>query len=234
MDDTVADLLGWVPDRANAALFIDANAIQKTDMVVRLKWAGQMGPTYGLESLPPIAARLVVGCQIDLNGGMDWEMGVAAQRKRTTDAEFAKANGGKHATVGGKSVVVIEKHGIAATLAPGVVTAHQPPNRQESGRWLRAATGKAGPGMSPYLKQAAALVGLQTPAVLAFDTTDLLPAAKIKGGLDNANRSARVAPVGCHWRSVQRGARQCAATTHGCGGVSRWHNPRLSRLRCVI
>ncbi|HYH64841.1 MAG TPA: hypothetical protein VD866_09130 [Urbifossiella sp.] len=184
--DGVADLLGWVPDQANAALFIDAEALHKTDMAVRLKWAGQKGPTSGLESLPPNATRLVVGCQIDLNGGIGWEVSVAAQKKHVGEAEFAKANGGTRDTVGGKSVVVTERYGIATTLAPGVVGAHQPSNRQDAGRWLRSATGKVGPGMSPYLKQAAALVGPQTPVVLAFDTADMLPAAKLKAGLAKA------------------------------------------------
>jgi hypothetical protein len=184
--DTVADLLGWVPDRANAALFVDADALQQTDMATRLKWATEKGPTFGLESLPPNAARLVVGCQIDPAGGMAWEVMVATQRKRVGDADFAKAVGGTRDTVGGKSVIVTERYGIAATLAPGVVGAHQPANRQEAGRWLRSATGKAGPGMSPYLKQAAALVGPKTPVVLAFDTADMLPAGRVKAGLDKS------------------------------------------------
>ena len=184
--DSVADLLGWVPDRANAALFVDVEALHKTPMAVQMQWAGKKGPTFGLESLPPNAARLVIGSQIDINGGMGWEVAVAAQKKAVGDAEFAKASGGTLDTVGGKSVVVTEKYGIAATLAPGVAGSHQPPNRQEAGRWLRSATGKAGAGMSPYLKQAAALVGPQTPVVLAFDTADMLPAAKLKASLDKA------------------------------------------------
>jgi hypothetical protein len=184
--DTTADLLGWVPDRANAALFVDVDALRATPMGTRQKWAAEKGPTFGLESLPPNATRLVVGCQIDLNGGIGWEVAVAAQRKPVGEAEFAKANGGTRDTVGGKAVVVTEKYGIAATLAPGVVGAHQPSNRQEAGRWLRSATGKVGPGMSPYLKQAAALVGPQAPVVLAFDAADMLPAAKLRAGLDKA------------------------------------------------
>ena len=181
--DTVADLLGWVPDRANAVLFVDADALQATPMATRLKWAAEKGPTFGLESLPPNAARLVVAAQIDPAGGTAWEVAVAAQRKAVGEAEFVKKNGGTRDTVGGKSVVVTDRYGIVTTLAPGVVAAHQPPNRQEAGRWLRAATGKAAPGMSPYLKQAAALVGPQTPVVLAFDTADMLPAARVKAGL---------------------------------------------------
>jgi len=134
----------------------------------------------------PNAARLVVGCQIDPAGGTAWEVLVAAQRKRVGDTEFAKATGGTSDTVGGKSVVVTEKYGIAATLAPRVVGAHEPPNRQEAGRWLRSTTGKVAPGISPYLKQATALVGPQTPVVLAFDTADMLPTARMKAGLDKA------------------------------------------------
>jgi hypothetical protein len=175
-----------VPDRANAVVFVDADALQKTEMATRLKWAAEKGPTFGLESLPPNAARLVVGCQIDPSGGMAWEVMVAAQRKAVGEAEFVKKTGGTRDTVGGKSVVVTDRYGIVATLAPGVVAAHQPPNRQEVGRWLRTATGKAGPGLSPYLKQAAALVGPQAPVVLAFDTADMLPAARVKAGLDKA------------------------------------------------
>jgi hypothetical protein len=184
--DTAADLLGWVPDRANAALFVDADALQATPMAARLKWAAETGPTFGLESLPPNAARLVVAAQIDPAGGTAWEVAVAAQRKQTGEAEVVKKTGGTRDTVGGKSVVVTDRYGIVATLAPGVVAAHQPPNRQEAGRWLRAATGKAAPGMSPYLKQAAALVGPQAPVVLAFDTADMLPVTRVKAGLAKA------------------------------------------------
>lgn len=184
--DPVADLLGWVPDRANAALFIDADAVQKSDLAVKGKWGAKKGPTFGLDSLPPNIARLVVATQLDPAGGAAWEVMVAAQRKPVTEADFIKRVGGARDTISSRSVVLTEKYGIVTNLAPGVAASYQPPNRQEAGRWLRTVNGKVHPNFSEYLKQAAATVGPNAPVVLAIDTTDMFDPTGVKTRLDKA------------------------------------------------
>jgi hypothetical protein len=181
--DTVLDMLGWVPGRANVALFIDADEVQRSPIAVQGKWGEGNKSTFGLDSLPANAARLVVASQYDPSRGPVWEVVIASQRKPVTEAVFARQNGGTRDTIGGKPVILTPRHGIVAPLAPTLAGAFQPPNRQEAARWLRAANGQAAPDLSPYLKLAAAGVKPASPVVLAFDTTDMFDPTVVKAKL---------------------------------------------------
>jgi hypothetical protein len=184
--DRVSDLLGWVPDQANAALFIDADVVQKSAIAVKDKWGTGNQPTLGLDSLPPNVSKLVDAAQISPGGGMAWEVMVAAQRKPVAEADLIRRTGGTRDTIAGRSVVVTPRYGIVVNLAPGVSGAYQPPNRQDAGRWLRSTTGKLSPSFSAYLKQAADTVGPNAPVVMAFDTLDVLDVAGVKARLAKA------------------------------------------------
>jgi hypothetical protein len=184
--DAVTDLLGWVPGRANAVLLIDADEVQKSQVAVKGNWGAGTEPTFGLGSLPPNAARLVVASQLDPSGGATWEVVVASQRKPVAEPDFVRRNGGTPTTLGGRPVILTPRHGIVATLAPGVVGAYQPPARQEASRWLKGATGRLAPDFSPYLRQAGGVVGPTAPVVLAFDTADMFDPAVVKAKLEKA------------------------------------------------
>lgn len=181
--DNIADLLGWVPGQANVVLFVDADALYKTEVAKKHKWGTDNLPTTGLDSIPPNVSKLVVASSVVPQLGPAWEVTVAGMKKPVTDTELAKALGGTKDTIGGKPVVVTQKYGIVANLAPTVNGAFVPPNRQEVGRWLRESTGKVPANFSPYLKLAASAVGPNAPVVLAFDSTDMFDPAQLRTGL---------------------------------------------------
>ncbi|MCI0700220.1 MAG: hypothetical protein L0241_03955 [Planctomycetia bacterium] len=181
--EKVSDLLVWVPGQSNLALFVDVDAIRKSDIAKKQKWGTGKDPTSGLDSLPPGITRLVIAAQFDPGSGVSWEVLVAELRKPITDADLLKGTGGTLDNVGGKNAILTKKKQFVANLGPGVVGAYQPANRQGAGRWLRGADGKVSPQLSSYLKQAGATVVGNTPVLLALDTTDMFDPALVKAAL---------------------------------------------------
>jgi hypothetical protein len=171
--ETVSDLLGWVPARTNLALFLDAEKLLASPVAKKGKWGTHKQPTTNVETLPPGISRLVVAADYAPGAGLNWEVVVVGQKKKLTDEELIAGTGGKKDSIAERTVSLTPRHGYAVNLAPGVAGAYQPPNRQETARWLRAANGKVSPNLSPYIKQAAAGVATNSPIVLAIDTTDM-------------------------------------------------------------
>ena len=185
--ETAADLLGWVPARANVALFVDVDALNQSEIARNNRWGVSGLPTTGLDSLPAGASKLVIATQFAPGGPPAWEVTVAGLKKPVSEADFAKRNDGTRETVADRPVVLTPRHGYVANLAPGVAGAYTPPNRPDVGRWLRGATGKVPAGFSPYLQAAAGRVGTATPVVLAIDTTDMFDAGQVKAKLGKAD-----------------------------------------------
>jgi hypothetical protein len=167
--DPIPEMMVWVPDRANAALFVDADAVLKSPIAKKNKWGTSGDMTTGLDSLPPNASHLIVASQFAPRSGAAWEVRLATMRKAVTEADLIKPAGGTRDKIAGKTVVLSPQYGLMTVLGPKVVGAYQPPNRQDAGRWLREAAGHG----SAYLKVAAAMVSDQTPLVIAFDTHDM-------------------------------------------------------------
>lgn len=178
-----AELLGWVPARANVVLLIDKDALYQSEVAKNNRWGSPDVAMTGLDSLPANIGRLAVASQFGPGTGPAWEVTVVGLKKPISEAEFAKRNDGTRETIAGRPVVLTPRHGYVANLAPGVGGAHQPPNRPDAGRWLREATGKVPAGFSPYLKAAADRVGPAAPVVLAVDTTDMFDPGLVKAKL---------------------------------------------------
>jgi hypothetical protein len=185
--DAAADLLGWVPARANVALVIDVDALYRSEVARDNRWGSPDLPVTGLDSLPGGVSRLVVASQFGPGAPPAWEVAVLALKKPVSEADFAKRTDGTRETIADKPVVLTPRHGYVANLAPGVAGAYEPPNRPEVGRWLREATGKAPAGLSEYLRQAAGRVGPTTQVVLAVDTADMLDHGLLKAKLGKAD-----------------------------------------------
>lgn len=182
-----AELLGWVPARANVALFVDVDALYQSEFARNNRWGPPDVLTTGLDSLPRGVSRAVVASQFGPGTGPAWEVTVVAPKKPVSDADFAKRNDGTLETVGGRSVVLTPRSGYVVNLARGVAGAYTPPNRPDVGRWLREATGKPPAGASEYLRAAAGRVGPGAPVVLAVDTTDMFDPAQVKAKLAKAD-----------------------------------------------
>jgi hypothetical protein len=185
--DAVADLLRWVPAGANVVLVVDVDALYRSEVAKAGKWGSDGLPTTGLDSLPAGASRLVMAAHAGLGGPPEWEVTVVGLKRPATEAGLARRHGGTRETVAGRSVLLTPRHGYMTVLAPGVIGAYQPPNRQGVGRWLREATGQPTAGPSAYLRAAAAAAGPEVPVVLAYDTADLLDPGLLKVRLGKAD-----------------------------------------------
>lgn len=197
--DGVSDLLGWVPARTNLVLFMDAEKLLASPVAKKGKWGTLKQPTTGFDTLPPGISHLIVAADYAPGAGLNWEVTVVGQKKKMTDDELIATTGGKKDTVAERTVSLTPRHGYAVNLAPGVAGAYQPPNRQEAARWLRAATGKVSPNLSPYIKQAAAGVATNSSIVLAIDTTDMFDPALVESKLTPSvpfkGKAALVKPI---------------------------------------
>jgi hypothetical protein len=185
-DERVTDLLGWVPSQTNLVLFVDVDAIRNSAIAKKEKWGSGNDAVSGLDTLPPGIARLLIASQFDPGEGVSWEVTVAGLRRPITDADLLKGTGGTLDNVGGKNVVLTPRKKFAANLSKGVVGAYQPANRQDAGRWLRAANGKTPSRLSPLLAQAGAGVTAKTPVVLVLDTSDMFAPSLVKASLSKS------------------------------------------------
>lgn len=174
--DTFPDLLKQVPPQANAALFLDVNAVYESPLAVREKWSQQQDTYYlgGVSRFPRTASKLVAASLFS-PGTLenDWEVGILRVPGQVTAAQIARAEAGAVDTVAGKEVVLLPRNAYATVLEPGTVGVQRPANRQEMARWLRVVSGKSRAPGSPYLEQAAALAGRDAQAVMAIDLADV-------------------------------------------------------------
>jgi hypothetical protein len=197
--ERVTDLLGWVPARTNLVLFVDADVIAKSAIAKKEKWCTGAEPVCGLDTLPPGVSKLVVASQFSPGSGVSGEVFVARSKKPMTDADLLKTTGGTVDKIAGKNVILTPSNRFVVNLAPGVVGAYQPANRQDTGRWLREATGQKSTNLSPLLAVAGSGVGANTPVVMVLDTTDMFSPALVKSRLAATttfkNRAAKIGPI---------------------------------------
>jgi hypothetical protein len=166
------ELVRRLPPGGNALLLLDADALRRSPVGKRADWAANHERTAlgDAVSLPPAVERLVVAAQLSPTTLEHvWKIGLAATRAPVTADDLARGEGGRADTVAGKPVVLSPRNAYYVPLAPQVVGAMHPANRQAVGRWVRAAPGGA-PSLSPYLQDAAG--NARTPILLAIDTTD--------------------------------------------------------------
>src|SRR5262245_41714679 len=171
--ESFAELTRRVPAQANAILLIDVDAIHQSPLAAKESWAKnhEHVTLSGVGSLPPGVERVVLAGLINPTT-LDhvWKVGVAATRTTVTPGQITRAEGGTLDTVAGHAAILSRRNAYYTVLAPQVVGAMHPANRQELARWLRTADGGRD-SLSPYLR--GAVTGAATPILLALDTADV-------------------------------------------------------------
>jgi hypothetical protein len=197
--ERITDLLGWVPARTNLVLFVDVDAVGKSALAKKEKWGTSGDPVSGLETLPQGFSQLVVASHFDPGPGMRGEVLVARVKKPMTDADLQKFTGGTVDKIAGRNVVLTPNKRFVVNLAKGIVGGYQPAERQDAGRWLREAGGKAADNQSPFLALAGSGVGSNTPIVLVLDANDMFSPAVVKAKLAKTitfkNQAAKIGAV---------------------------------------
>jgi hypothetical protein len=179
-EDRVVDLLGWVPARTNMVLFVDADALAKTPIAKKEKWGQSNEPVSGLDTLPPGLSELVIATQFDPASGMNGEVIVGRLKRELAENDLVKMTGGTVDKIAGKNVILTPRNRFVTLLEPKIAGVYQPANRQDTGRWLREATGKVPPNLPPGLHRFGVKVSEKTPVILVLDASDMLAPEQVK------------------------------------------------------
>jgi hypothetical protein len=172
------DLVRRVPDTANALVLIDAKALHATPVGARIGSAkGSLAVGGGLS---PNIDRLVVAALISPTT-LDhaWKIGIASTRIPVTPDQLAKAEGGVADTVAFHPAVLSPRNAYYTILAPQLVGAMHPANRQALAKWVQSYAAARGP--SKYLADAAAAA--DAPILLAVDLADVFDPPGLKAKL---------------------------------------------------
>lgn len=171
------DLLKRAPEQTNALLLVDFQALLRSPLAVREKWADdhKKNKLGGVSSIPPDVQQLVTAAQINPSSlEPAWKIAMAQMSNNTSIAQLVQGEAGKTDSVAGQSVVLSPRNAYYVSFAPKVVGAMKPANRQELGRWLRFAKSNSRVVLSQYLQVAAVKADATTPVVMAIDLTDVL------------------------------------------------------------
>jgi hypothetical protein len=170
------DLLKRVPDTANAIMFANVHALQRSPLGQKSKWGEQSAQKFqaGISHLPPTAERLLVALHIDPHSlHYDWRIELV-QMPGAVDCEgVCRREGGTREKIAGLNAVLSPRGSYFVQLQPSVFAEVHPADRQRVGRWVRFCQTNNAPVVSPYLRDAAEATGFSSSAVLAVDLRDL-------------------------------------------------------------
>jgi hypothetical protein len=182
-EDAFPALLKYVPQQANAALFVDVQALKSSRWAAREQRNETKDGNYvgGLNHFPPAVTKLVAASQFAPTSlENDWEVGVLALDKDVTAAQVAQVEAGSLDPVGDTQLVLLRRNAYALVIDPRTVGVRRPANRQETARWARSLRGRSRAAVSPYLSEAAALAGKEAPVVMAMDLADVFDPAGVR------------------------------------------------------
>ncbi|HEX6987750.1 MAG TPA: hypothetical protein VF170_20385, partial [Planctomycetaceae bacterium] len=172
-------LFRYVPEGANAALFIDADALQKTPFAKEQGWFEKRGDSGRPLYIPSEAQRIIVASRVDPAGRLapQWEVALLRLSSPVDAAAAARAEGGYVDQLAGREVVWTPSEAYLIPFEPQTLGQYSPGDRQAAARWVTAVAPPARPtgGLTDYLKTASASAGPKAPVVMAFDLADAFP-----------------------------------------------------------
>src|SRR4051812_35635000 len=152
------DLLKYLPARANAVVVINLDAILASPRAVKGGW-GKLDHTEYLAGAIPInprIARAAVAKELHPHAAARGEAFAAVWTKQPLDADkLVKMTSGEAVTAGGEPAVVTPRGSVLVPLAADVLGVAWTDNRQEVGRWAKAAKAATASPLARYLNAAA-------------------------------------------------------------------------------
>ncbi len=176
--EDVAIVLRRVPEWANALTVVRLQMLLESPRGIREDWATQyeLGYLSGAVRIPPSVKTMALATRFQANDSMDsTTVGIALlnKKRRLSLEDLASREGGEIETVANHPAVLTSRHSYVVELAPGLMGAMQPANRQELARWIRFADRNRDPVLSPYLRNAAS-AGRGAPIQMAIDLEDIV------------------------------------------------------------
>lgn len=189
----LGQLANRVPSAANALVIVNGKSAYASPLAEAKGWVPQ-GPKArraGMIAMPAGAEIFLLAAEMDFEFMQpQWEIAVAYMRPMPTMDAIATYSGGRLDRLAGSQAVERPNDSYVVTLGPRVLGAMSPANRQQVIRWVRKASSRKSPQLSPYLSEA-----LQTaenggaardgaaPIVMALDLHGVLAAGEIEDAL---------------------------------------------------
>jgi hypothetical protein len=189
-----AELLKRVPSDANAILLIDAQGLLNSPLGQQQNWTAKQGQDYlaGIGSIPANVKQMVLAAQVNTTTLHDnWKISVAKLNQEMNLGQLTANHPGSLDNVAGQAVVLgPNSRTYYVPFAPTVTGTLTPANRQQLARWISFAGQNQNIAVSPYLQEAAAMIGGAGQAIMAFDLAYVLDPSGVNMRLRNCRALA--------------------------------------------
>jgi hypothetical protein len=181
-DGPYQDLLRRLPDSTNVIVVADVTALRQALGVA----PGTALMASDMCTLPIACSKFVLGAHVDMSERRHvWSIAMAQHGGKLPIGDIAKAESEQVDQVAGYNVVPCMRNGYFIELAPDVLGAGSPANRQQLKRWLTYQKNNQLAALSPYLLQAAN--PSDSPLmIIAVDLADSLDPAAVHRGLNGS------------------------------------------------
>jgi hypothetical protein len=177
------DLIGHIPETANAVVLVDADTMFSSPIAKSENWSAHREDHFasGMTSIPPRAKSLLIAAELDPHSmRAKWEVAVGKMDAPKTMSEFANQFGGSVDQVGAVPAVRLPDGSFLLQFPDGVFGAMAPGNRQQAGFWIN----RPSRGLSPYLREALADIDSKAQIVMALDLSHAFSADDLKRGME--------------------------------------------------
>jgi hypothetical protein len=178
------ELIGRVPDSANAVAILNAEKIFKSAVALREGWEEDRESRFmaGMTSIPPKATHVVIASQLDIEFMQPiWEVALIQADVVPGPTRVASTFGGSVDKVANLPAVRLPDDSFMVRFSDQVIGGMAPGNRQQVTRWIS----QPNRGLSPYLKAALGFADRGTEVIMALDLTDTITAAEILEKLES-------------------------------------------------
>jgi hypothetical protein len=177
--------LNWVPPSCNAVAVIHMRKLVNSPMGRKQKWSDKVRGAYaeGLLSAPPWVKEAVRATTFgSMAAGRSVSYSMYAMDQQSIMGDIVRHEKASSEKIAGAFACLSPRGIYFVQLAPGILGAVQPPDRQAVSAWVRSGAASNESNLSPYLKTA-----LDTPdnalIVIAVDLTDMLNPPQVRAWL---------------------------------------------------
>ena len=189
------ELIQRIPAGANALMVIDVTALESTPMAQAQGWTKKHEAAFVERPLmlPPEAARIVIGSQLNFAGEMNVEWQVAAMNlvEPLSMRSIARAEGGYLDKIGTADCAWVPSDAYFVSLEAKQLGVVFPANRQLVSRWTQNSAGAMSSG---YLLVAGKQVDRTNQIVMAIDLKDVPQPHRLRERLQASPALKALAP----------------------------------------
>lgn len=177
-----------IPSDANVLILLNVDKMLGSRVADRERWEARRQAAYdaGVSALPPDATEVVLAGRSDLEFGESiWELSMVRLERERNVSTVAQRFGGSMDTIQGRSAARLPNDLFVLQMAPDMLAAYTPANRQDVSRWLRSTDVNSGDQLSPYLETAFAYATkVGSPIIMGLDVQGMISAEDVKRGAE--------------------------------------------------